>query len=143
MVYHDQFVQVFGINIFQHIFNLQYCYSDFPMPKGEFSMVMASRNRIRRLSSAHKDGGVLGGLYCKQFDIKRHIKFRHEIIRAEQYGNHWQITTKSSQGINSWVFDKVLFANGRYQIPLWSKVDDLQRFQGELMHASKYAQIIP
>lgn len=82
--------------------------------------------------------------YCKHFDLKRHIRFRHEIVKVEQVGdkNQWQITTKSDTGVETWFFDKVVMATGRYQIPIWPHVENLDKFGGELIHASRHQPLV-
>jgi dimethylaniline monooxygenase (N-oxide forming) len=78
--------------------------------------------------------------YCEQFDLKRHIKFGHEIVKVEQVAieDQWQIITKSDAGLEAWLFDKVVMATGRFQLPLWPQVENLDKFEGELIHSSRY-----
>jgi len=57
--------------------------------------------------------------YCEKFDLKKHIRFEHDVVGLQQsFNGTWQVTTKSAMGIQTWQFDKVLLAIGRHQNPV-------------------------
>jgi cation diffusion facilitator CzcD-associated flavoprotein CzcO len=77
-------------------------------------------------------------LYCEHNVLKQHIKFGYEVMNLDQMkDDRWQVTTQSAKGTEQWTFDKVILASGRHQTPLWPKVENLEKFKGEIIHAEK------
>jgi dimethylaniline monooxygenase (N-oxide forming) len=77
--------------------------------------------------------------YSEKFGLKKHIRFRHDVVRLEQITNGtWQVSTKSTLGIQDWRFDKVILATGRHQTPIWPKIEGLEDFRGSLTHVAKF-----
>ena len=77
--------------------------------------------------------------YCEKFGLKKHIKFRHDVVNLSQTSiGKWRLTSKSAGGLTVHLFDKVLLATGRHQTPIWPKIEGLEDFRGSLIHVSKY-----
>jgi cation diffusion facilitator CzcD-associated flavoprotein CzcO len=78
--------------------------------------------------------------YCEYFGLFPSIKLEHEVIRAEKIGEGkgWRIETSSKYGHETWTFDKLVVSTGRFGVPVFPKVEDLDKFQGSLIHTVAY-----
>ena len=79
-------------------------------------------------------------LYCKKFDLDKHINLNHEVTMISELDEQtgWRITTKSSEGHKMWLFDKVVVAIGRHISPIWPEIEGIDKFKGTIIHASAY-----
>ena len=75
--------------------------------------------------------------YCDKFELKQHINFGRKVVSAEQVNGKWELKTEGKEGSETWQFDKLIVAHGHDQSPSWPKVEDLDKFEGTMLHVGK------
>ena len=123
------------------------CYTDFPVEDADFDP------EERKL---HEDFGVYLGQkgmmrylerYVAAFGLRRHIKFRSEVVGIER--NHdegrgdLRLRTHGGEGGKEMVeevqqFDKIMVASGAYAIPFTPQIGRLDHFKGTVVHSQGY-----
>jgi dimethylaniline monooxygenase (N-oxide forming) len=77
--------------------------------------------------------------YCQQFGLLPHIKLEHDVVSATKLGaGGWRIETSSKYGKETWFFDKIILSTGRFEVPRYPPVEDLDKFEGSLIHTVVY-----
>ncbi|XP_076308580.1 uncharacterized protein LOC143223999 [Tachypleus tridentatus] len=108
-------------------------YSDFPPPK-EFPNYMHNSYMIRYIE-----------MYAEEFDLVRHIHFRHEILKVEE--NHdfdetgrWKVTIRNIEEDRSFedVFDGVMVCTGHHVFPHIPSFPGMEKFKGKILHTHSY-----
>ncbi|XP_022240820.1 dimethylaniline monooxygenase [N-oxide-forming] 5-like [Limulus polyphemus] len=108
-------------------------YSDFPPPK-EFPNYMHNSYMIRYIE-----------MYAEEFDLARHIHFRHEILKVEE--NHdfdetgrWKVAIRNIEEdqIFDDVFDGVMVCIGHHVYPHVPTFPGIEKFKGKVLHTHSY-----
>lgn len=104
--------------------------SDFPPPK-ELPNYLSHRKIYELIY-----------VYCKKFDVLRHIKYNHEVIRirqAEDYDSSgkWIVTVKNHNTgkISSDTFDGVFVCTGQFAYPNIPQYPGQEKFKGQILHS--------
>ncbi|XP_035217729.1 flavin-containing monooxygenase 5-like [Stegodyphus dumicola] len=104
-------------------------FSDFP-PPNSFPNFMSHKYVLKYLDK-----------YAEAFDLLRHIKYRHEVIRvlptADNYRTgRWEVTIKdyAKNRLLVEVFDGVAVCVGRYGFPRIPNFNSLETFKGKILH---------
>lgn len=103
-------------------------YPDFPFKTHETSFV--SSEEI--LKYFH--------LYAETFDLCKHIKFQHLVMRVRpQFDGKWEFTVKnlSTDKCETFVFDAVLVCNG-FSVPFIPTIPDHEVFKGKQLHSHQF-----
>ncbi|HTU16340.1 MAG TPA: NAD(P)/FAD-dependent oxidoreductase [Solirubrobacterales bacterium] len=75
--------------------------------------------------------------YADTFDLRRHYRFETEVIRAEQEGETWLITSRGKDGEEvTEPYAGIIIANGILSEPSIPEFEG--EFTGELLHTSSY-----
>ncbi|XP_033115672.1 dimethylaniline monooxygenase [N-oxide-forming] 5-like isoform X2 [Anneissia japonica] len=109
------------------------CYSDFPIPE-EYPNFMHNKYVQKYLE-----------LYANQFDVIRHIRFRHQVQRIEQCADfqqtgQWKVKyTHCDTGVTSTdVFHGVMVCNGHHSVPHFPDFPGQSTFSGRILHTHDY-----
>lgn len=79
--------------------------------------------------------------YADRFDIKKHIKFNHSVIRVLPIKNDkWEIIVRDvvNNKYEKKVFDFVLVASGHFFAPRYPDIEGIDGFQGKKLHSHDY-----
>jgi len=108
-------------------------FSDFP-PPAEFPNYMHN-------SLMHE----YFELYAKNFNLKRYIKFKHEILSVKQAKDFdatgcWNVTVKNleTDQITDERFDAVMICSGHHVKPLKANFKGQEKFKGKILHTHSY-----
>jgi len=84
-------------------------------------------------------------LYAKNFNLKRHIKFNHEILKVKQAKDFdetgcWIVTVKNLENslISEERFDAVMVCSGHHVKPLEAHFKGEEKFKGRILHTHSY-----
>lgn len=104
-------------------------FSDFPPPRS-FPNFMSHKYVLKYLEK-----------YAETFDLLRHIKYRHEVVRilptADNYRTgRWEVTIRDNAKDRTLteVFDGVAVCVGRYGFPRMPNLNSLETFKGSVVH---------
>ena len=108
-------------------------FSDYPMP-AEFPNHMHNRYMLDYIN-----------MYVDHFELKKHIKFRTEIVgisKTKDFAQtgQWDITVKdieSGKETNE-VFDAILVCNGHHASKKVPRFSGDEEFQGKIIHSHDY-----
>jgi dimethylaniline monooxygenase (N-oxide forming) len=103
-------------------------YPDFPFQAHEKSFVSS--------------GDVLKyfHLYAETFDLLKHIKFLHHVVRVcPRFDDKWEFTVRNlrEDKLEMFVFDVVLVCNG-FSVPFVPKIPGREVFEGKQLHSHLY-----
>ncbi|XP_076333899.1 flavin-containing monooxygenase 5-like [Tachypleus tridentatus] len=108
-------------------------YSDFPPPK-EFPNYMHNSYMIKYIE-----------MYAEKFDLGRHIRFRHEILRVLENDDfdetgRWKVTIRVIDRNISFddVFDGVMVCTGHHVYPDIPLFPGIEKFKGKVIHTHSY-----
>lgn len=79
--------------------------------------------------------------YADRFDIKKHIKFNHLVIRVLPIKNDkWEIIVKDVENdkFEKKIFDAVMVASGHFFAPRNPVIEGMNDFQGKQLHSHDY-----
>lgn len=79
--------------------------------------------------------------YADNFDVKKHIKFNHLIIRVVPIKNDkWEIIVKDvvNNKYETKIFDAVFVASGHFFAPRYPEIEGIDEFQGKQIHSHDY-----
>lgn len=106
------------------------CFTDFPFPDGTGSYP----------SSAEMDKYLND--YCDHFKLWPHLRLSTAVksVRRNEADNAWCLTVQvtGSEKTETLEFEKVVVALGPHSKPIWPKIDDQDKFKGELTHSISF-----
>lgn len=79
--------------------------------------------------------------YADRFDIKKHIKFNHLVIRVLPIKNgRWEIIVRdvANNKYEKKTFDAVIVASGHFFAPRYPEIQGIDDFQGKKLHSHDY-----
>lgn len=79
--------------------------------------------------------------YADKFDLKKHIKFSHVVIRVLPIENgKWEIIVKDlpNNQFQTVVYDAVFVANGHFVKPRIPQIDGANEFKGKVIHSHDF-----
>lgn len=79
--------------------------------------------------------------YADRFEIKKHIKLSHLVIRVVPIENEkWEVIVKDlpNDKFHTLIYDVVFVANGHFASPRYPSIPGLDEFQGKLLHSHDY-----
>ncbi|XP_037049491.1 senecionine N-oxygenase-like [Bradysia coprophila] len=79
--------------------------------------------------------------YADRFDITKHIKFNHLVVRVLPLEeDKWEIVVKElpSDEFITKIFDIVFVCNGHFFAPSSPEIEDAQEFRGKLIHSHDF-----
>lgn len=104
-------------------------FPDFPFPPQEKSFLPA-KEVLEYLN-----------LYADHFDLKRHIKFEHLVVRVQPLlDDTWEVLVRNLplNTYETFVFDLVFVCNGHYHTPFIPEIENSQNFRGRQTHSHHY-----
>lgn len=104
-------------------------YPDFPYPNGTKSYPPQSEV----LKFIHS--------YADKFDLKKHIKFSHIVIRVLPIEDgKWEIIVKNlpTNTFETIIYDAVFIANGHFVAPRIPHIDGVNEFKGKILHSHDF-----
>lgn len=103
-------------------------YPDFPIPEQKQSYIPAAD----MLDFLNK--------YAEHFNIKKHIKFLHYVIRVRPRNGEYEVIVKDlvKSCINTLHFDYVMVCNGHYHTPEHPIVSGSEVYKGKQIHSHDY-----
>lgn len=109
------------------------CYSDYPIP-GDFPNFMHNTKLMDYFR-----------LYADHFNLKKYIKFRHEIINIKRSNTFekdgkWSVKYKdlNTNTETETIFDAVLMCTGHHADRYQPKFKGQKKFQGRILHSHQY-----
>jgi dimethylaniline monooxygenase (N-oxide forming) len=103
-------------------------YPDFPFPTHETSYVSSEKV----LKYVH--------LYTETFDLRKHIKFQHHVLRVcPRFDEKWEITVKNilEDKCEMFIADAIFVCNG-FSVPLIPKIPGNEVFRGKQSHSHQF-----
>lgn len=79
--------------------------------------------------------------YADHFDLKKHIKFSHNVIRVLPIENEkWEIIVKDlvNNTFETTVYDAIFVANGLFSVPYIPEIDGASEFKGKVIHSHDF-----
>lgn len=80
--------------------------------------------------------------YATHFDLRRHVKLRHEVLAVGQLVREdgWQVTTRDAETgeEQAQAFDAVMVCAGLHRDPVIPAFPGLEGFKGQVIHTSAY-----
>lgn len=79
--------------------------------------------------------------YVDRFNLKKLIKFRHQIIRILPIENEkWEIVVKdlANNDFKTLIYDVVFICNGNYSSPRIPDLPGTDEFKGKIIHSHDY-----
>lgn len=79
--------------------------------------------------------------YADHFDLKRHIKFSHNVTYIKPIANgKWEISVNDlvNNAITTQIYDAVFVANGHYSVPNMPEIPGASEFVGEMIHSHDF-----
>ncbi|XP_019892627.1 flavin-containing monooxygenase 3 isoform X3 [Musca domestica] len=107
-------------------------YLDFPYPQSMQESFVGSQVVLDFLN-----------LYADHYNLKRHIKFQHEVVRVKpRCNNQWEVHVLDHCTDKCFVtvFDRIFICNGHYTKPQYPRIDGMELFQGCKMHSHIYRE---
>lgn len=104
-------------------------YPDFPIPSQEKSYI-SSMDMLKFLN-----------LYADNFDIRKQIKFEHQVLRVRPLKDEtWEVIVRDLRNskYETFNFDSVLVCNGHYHTPTIPKFRGANIFRGVQIHSHDY-----
>lgn len=104
-------------------------FPDFPYP--EDTLVFPTQPDV--LNYLHS--------YANRFDLKKHIKFNHSVVRvAPIEDDNWEIVVKNLRDgtFETNFFNAVFVANGHYSVPQIPKIAGSNEFKGKIIHSHDF-----
>lgn len=102
---------------------------DFPLP----SNIPAFPSQANILKYLHD--------YAEHFDLKRHIKFNHEVVRVQPLqDDRWHISVHDllNEKLLTNIYDTVFVCNGHFFEPSIPKTEGAETFKGKLFHSHDF-----
>uniref|UniRef100_A0A1I8P925 Flavin-containing monooxygenase n=1 Tax=Stomoxys calcitrans TaxID=35570 RepID=A0A1I8P925_STOCA len=107
-------------------------YLDFPYPESMADSFVSSHDVLSFLY-----------LYAEHFDLQKHIKFQHEVIRVLPRTNgRWEVHVKNRLTGKCFVemFDRIFVCNGHYTKPQYPRIEGMEIYQGCSIHSHLYRE---
>lgn len=104
-------------------------YPNFPYPNGTLSYPPQA-DVLKYLNS-----------YADHFDIKKHIKFCHFVIRVVPIeGNKWEVIVKNlpNDKFETLIYDIIFVCNGHFSTPRYPIIPGTDEFEGKMVHSHDY-----
>lgn len=104
-------------------------FNDYPYPNGTKSYPP----QVDVLKYLHS--------YAEHFDIKKHIKLSHLVIRVLPIENEkWEVIVKNlpNNTFETLIYDVVFVANGHFASPRYPHISGLDEFTGRTLHSHDY-----
>lgn len=104
-------------------------FSSFPYPSGIKSYPLYTEV-LKYLES-----------YADHFDLIRHIKFSHNVIRVRPIANaKWEISVNDlvNNVTETKIYDAVLVANGHFSVPNIPEIPGASEFNGKIIHSHDF-----
>lgn len=78
--------------------------------------------------------------YAEHYGVDKAVKFHHNVVRVRPYKNKWEVIVHDliNDKYSNLTFDYVLICNGHYFAPSFSKIENIEKFQGKQMHSHDY-----
>lgn len=79
--------------------------------------------------------------YADRFDVNKHIKFNHHVIRVNPIEDgKWEIIVKDQPNnkYETVIYDAVFVANGHFSKPKIPKIPGQNEYKGRLIHSRDY-----
>jgi dimethylaniline monooxygenase (N-oxide forming) len=81
--------------------------------------------------------------YIAHFGLASFVQLRSEVQHVERKGSGWSIRVLHDGVSTEHVVDAVAVCSGMFQFPRVPKLEGLEKFQGDLVHSSKYTNATP
>lgn len=104
-------------------------YPDFPIPDQQKSYI-PQRDMLSFLE-----------LYAKKFDVYKHIKFEHYVIRVRPLDDKkWEVIVRDlpNNTYHTSEYDSVIVCNGHYSTPLIPDYPGRNLYKGNQIHSHNY-----
>lgn len=104
-------------------------YSSYPFPSGVKSYPL------------HTEVLKYFESFADHFDLKRHIKFSHNVTRVVPIANKkWEISVKDlvNNVSETNIYDAVLVANGHFSVPNIPEIPGTSEFNGKIIHSHDF-----
>ncbi|XP_055325882.1 uncharacterized protein LOC129579742, partial [Sitodiplosis mosellana] len=82
--------------------------------------------------------------YADRFEIKKHIKLSHLVIRVLPIENDkWEVIVKDlpNDKFQTLIYDVVFVANGHFASPRYPSIPGLDEFKGQTLHSHDYRSV--
>lgn len=79
--------------------------------------------------------------YAGRFDIKKHIKFSHLVIRVQPIENNkWEVIVKNlpNDKFETLIYDVVFVCTSRFSALRYPSIPGMTEFQGKMLHSHDY-----
>lgn len=109
-------------------------YPDFSIPEQDKSYI-SQAEMLRFLE-----------LYADHFDIKKHIKFQHYVIRVRPLeDNKWEVIVRDlpNNKYETLQFDSIMICNGHFHTPSIPNITGKELFKGKQIHSHDYRHAEP
>ena len=84
-------------------------------------------------------------LYAKNFNLKRHIKFNHEVLKVRQAKDYeetgcWDVKVQNleTNEFKDERFDAIMICSGHHVKPLSATFKGQEKFKGKILHTHSY-----
>lgn len=106
-------------------------FPDFPFPHQEKSFIPA------------RDVGDYLNRYADAFDLRRHIRFEHQVVRVRPLSdadNGWEVISLDlvNRSYETRHFESILVCNGHFSTPSRPRITGAKSFRGRQMHSHDY-----
>lgn len=84
--------------------------------------------------------------YANRFDIKKHIKLNHLVIRILPIeGDKWEVIVKNLPNdiFETLTFDAIFVCNGHFASPRYPSIPGSDEFEGNILHTHDYRSADP
>jgi len=76
--------------------------------------------------------------YAKVNDLEKHISFNEEVTSVDRVGPaKWKVATNKGRTIDA---DGVCVCNGHYEVPSMPQIENVDKFEGKIMHSREYRE---
>lgn len=79
--------------------------------------------------------------YADLFDLNKHIKFNHLVVRVLPIENgKWEVIVKDlpNERFITRIFDAVFVCNGHFFAPSFPEIEGASKFDGKVMHSHDF-----
>ncbi|XP_031622455.1 dimethylaniline monooxygenase [N-oxide-forming] 3-like isoform X2 [Contarinia nasturtii] len=79
--------------------------------------------------------------YADQFDIKKHIKLNHLVVRVLPIeDDKWEVIVKDlpNDRFQTFVYDYVFVCNGHFSSPYYPTIPGMDEFEGKMLHSHDF-----
>lgn len=104
------------------------CYPNEPFPENKLSFVTSDV-----ILKYYEN-------FAEKYDLKKYIKFNHEVIRVRPKDDKWEVIVKDllSEKYERFIFDGILICNGHFNTPSYPIYHKSSLYKGKQMHSHDY-----